>query len=178
MTDSSRPPQAGRPDRQIEHRTFVSYIDKSREYYRAQGFDQPYRWAAFDGVPFTPLDRPLAESRVALVTTSFLHHHDSSHGAPATGKSVYHHPVDELPDRMFTDDLSWDKDATHTDDTESFLPLGALNALAADGVVGSANDRFFGVPTQYSQRRSGLDAEQIAAWCGEDEVDVVLLVPL
>lgn len=169
---------ASSPDRQVEHRSFVSYIDKSREYYRAQGYDRAYRWAAFDDVPFTPLAAPLEACRVAVVTTSFLHHHDSAFGAPATGKEVYHHPVDELPDRMFTDDLSWDKQATNTDDTESFLPIRALRSLADEGVIGSLDHRFFGVPTRYSQRRTGEDAAQIAEWCREDDVDVALLVPL
>ena len=169
---------AARADRQLPHRSFVSYIDKSREYYEAQGYDRPYRWAAFDDVPFTVLSKPLNESRVAVVTTSFLHHHDFAYGAPATGKVVYHHPVDEAPERMFTADLSWDKQETHTDDTESFLPLGALRSLAADGVIGSLDDRFFGVPTEYSQRQTGLDADQIAEWCREDGVDIALLVPL
>lgn len=156
----------------------MSYIDKSREYYQAQGFEQAYRWAAFDDVPFTAPSKPLSESRVAVVTTSFLHHHDSAHGAPATGKVVYHHPVDAAPDRMFTDDLSWDKQETHTDDTESFLPLGALRSIASEGLIGSLNDRFFGVPTEYSQRKTGLDADQISKWCIEDGVDIALLVPL
>lgn len=169
---------AKKADRQLEHRSFVSYIDKSREYYQAQGYDRPYRWAAFDDVPFSQLDTPLAESRVTVVTTSFLHHHDSAWGAPATGKEVYHHPVDAVPDRMFTDDLSWDKQETHTDDTESFLPLGALRSLVDSGVIGSLNDRFFGVPTDYSQRKTGLDAEEVARWCAEDGVDIALLVPL
>ncbi len=169
---------AKKADRQLEFRTFVSYIDKSREYYQAQGYEHPYRWAAFDDVPFSPLNAPLSEARVAVVTTSFLHHHDSAWGAPATDKQVYHHRVDEAPERMFTDDLSWDKQETHTDDTESFLPLGALRSLAADGVIGALNDRFFGVPTEYSQRKTGLDADQIAQWCAEDGVDIALLVPL
>ncbi|MEP1122441.1 MAG: glycine/sarcosine/betaine reductase selenoprotein B family protein [Ilumatobacter sp.] len=169
---------AAQADRQLARRSFVSYIDKSREYYQAQGFEHPYRWAAFDEVPFSPSSKPLNESRVAVVTTSFLHHHDSAHGAPATGKVVYHHPVAEVPARMFTDDLSWDKQETHTDDTESFLPLGALRSLADDGVIGSLNGRFFGVPTEYSQRKTGLDADEIAAWCTEDGVDIALLVPL
>ncbi len=165
-------------DRPLEHRSFVSYIDKSREYYQAQGFEQAYRWAAFDDVPFSPLTAPLAESSVAVVTTSFLHHHDSAWGAPATGKQVYHHPVAEAPDRMFTADLSWDKQETNTDDTESFLPLDAVRSLADDGIIASLNDRFFGVPTEYSQRKTGLDADQIATWCVEDGVDIALLVPL
>jgi hypothetical protein len=32
------------------YRTFVSYIDKSREFYEAQGFTDPYRWAHFEDV--------------------------------------------------------------------------------------------------------------------------------
>ena len=167
-----------RADRQLEHRSHVSYIDKSREYYQAQGFEQAYRWAAFDQVPFTRPSKPVSECNVAVVTTSFLHHHDSHFGAPATDKVAYHHPVADVPDRMFTDDLSWDKQATHTDDTESFLPLSSLQALADDGVIGSLNDRFFGVPTEYSQRRTGLDADQVAEWCEHDGVDIALLVPL
>lgn len=169
---------AERSDRQVSHRSFVSYIDKSREYYEAHGYEQAYRWAAFDNVPFASLTKPLSESSVAVVTTSFLHHHDSQHGAPATGKQVYAHPVAEVPDTMFTDDLSWDKGETHTNDTESFLPLGALQTLVDGGRIGSVNHRFFGVPTEYSQRKTGLDAEQIGEWCAEDGVDIALLVPL
>lgn len=167
-----------RATRQVTHRSHVSYIDKSREYYGASGFDQPYRWAAFDDVPFTRLDKPLADCTVAVVTTAFLHHHPSAHGAPAIDKQAYHHSVDELPGSMFTDDLAWDKHATHTDDTESFLPLRALRALADDGRIGRVNQRFFGVPTTYSQRQAATNAATIAAWCADDEVDVALLVPL
>ena len=49
-------------------RGFVSYIDKSREFYLAKGYGNPYRWASNPDAPFTPLTKPLAESRVALVT--------------------------------------------------------------------------------------------------------------
>jgi D-proline reductase (dithiol) PrdB len=177
-TDRYVQDMAERADRQVTHRSHVSYIDKSREYYQASGYDQPYRWAAFDEVPFTRLDKPLTECNVAVITTTYLHHHDSAHGAPATDKEVYHHPVADRPERMFTNDLSWDKQATHTDDTESFLPLAALTTLADEGKIGSLNARFFGVPTEYSQRRTGVDAESIAAWCEEDAVDIALLVPL
>jgi len=33
------------------YRTFVSYIDRSREYYAAQGYSQPYTWAHYHEVP-------------------------------------------------------------------------------------------------------------------------------
>ncbi len=184
---------ATKPQRREAHRTYLSYIDKSREYYAAHGYGQPYRWAAYDDVPLNKPAKPLSESRVAVVTTSFLYHEDLQgndvepnarhlvEDAGAKGskrKTVYHHPTDPQPDRMFTMDLSWDKDATHTNDVGSFLPLDHLRTMADEGRIGSLNHRFFGVPTDYSQRRTGIDADTIAEWCAEDDVDVVLLIPL
>jgi hypothetical protein len=158
--------------KRISHRRYLSYIDKSRVYYAAHGYDQAYMWARFDEVPFAALDKPLNEAKVAVVTTSFLP------GTSVAEKRVYAHATAEAPASMYTDDLSWDKDATNTDDLGTFLPLGHLQALAEEGVIGSVAPRFFGVPTNYSQRRSTIDAESIAAWCEEDEVDAVLLIPL
>ena len=78
-----------------------------------------------------------------------------------------------------TSELSWDKEATHTDDVESFLPLRSLAAYAAAGRIGSVAERFHGIPTDYSQRRTHEeDAPEVLRRCMEDGVDVALLVPL
>jgi len=156
------------------HRQVVSYIDKSREYYAAHGYGAPYRWASYDTVAFTPwadagLD--LSDAKIGVVTTTF------PVGAPMP-KQVYAQASSPIPDAMFTNDLSWDKDATHTDDVGTFLPLATLNELASNGIIGSVAERFYGVPTEYSQRRTHEDAEQIIAWAKEDSVDAMLLVPL
>ena len=52
------------------YRSFVSYMDRSREYYAAQGYSRPYAWAHHDDVPFTPLGKTLSACRVGLVTTA------------------------------------------------------------------------------------------------------------
>ena len=64
MTDSARKPRSreGRDDLPIP------YIDRTTSYYLALGYGNPYRWARNDDVPFTPLARPLASTRLALVT--------------------------------------------------------------------------------------------------------------
>jgi len=93
-------------------------------------------------------------------------------------KEPYAAPSDPGPDAMFTQDLSWDKQATHTNDTETFLPLQRLHELVEAGRLGSLSPRFYGVPTEYSQRRTRADAETVLQWCREDDVDVVMLVPL
>jgi len=80
---------------------------------------------------------------------------------------------------MFTNDLFWDKDATHTNDLGSFLPLEHLATMQSEGRIGSASPRFYGIPTDYSQRRTReVDAPEVVAWCQDDELDVVILVPL
>jgi len=161
-------------DRPQTHRRAVSYIDKSREYYAAHGYGRPYAWASYHDVPFAKwadMGKDLSASTVGVVTTAF----PAVFTAP---KKVYAQASSPIPDAMFTKDLSWDKDATHTDDVGTFLPLAALNALAADGVIGAVSERFYGVPTEYSQRRTHADAEQIVAWAKEDGLDAVVLVPL
>lgn len=161
-------------DRPQTHRRVVSYIDKSRTYYAAHGYEKPYAWASFDQVPFRPwsdLAKDLSEATIGVVTTTF----PEVFTAP---KKVYTQPSDPFPEAMFTKDLSWDKDATHTNDVGSFLPLAVLNQMAADGVIGSVAERFYGVPTEYSQRRTHADAAEIVAWAKEDGVDAMVLVPL
>ena len=48
----------------------VPYMQRTREYYTAQGYEEPYRWAYHDQTPFTKLTKPLSESRIGLVTTA------------------------------------------------------------------------------------------------------------
>lgn len=160
----------------------VSYIDKSREYYAAQGYPEPYGWADNDDVPFTPLAKPLSRCRVGLfTTTTLLSPGETTETDPDSRppKAAYAAPTDPAPGAMYTDDLSWDKEATHTRDVESFLPIRTLRALALEGRVGSLADRFYGVPTEYSQRRtSSVDAPEVLRLCREDQVDVAVLVPI
>jgi len=161
------------------HRNYVSYIDKSREYYAAHGYDKPYRWATNETAPFAALPKPLAECTVGVVTTSGIHQDDKPADAPPPlPKRPFTGPTATPPNRMFTDDLSWDKQATNTDDVESFLPLRRLQEAADAGRIGALSSRYYGVPTEYSQRRTAEDAITIEQWCREDGVDVVLLVPL
>jgi len=44
----------------------IPYMQRTREYYRAIGYDTPYRWAHNTSAPFQPLKKPLAQLHVAL----------------------------------------------------------------------------------------------------------------
>jgi len=162
------------------HRSFVSYIDRSRELYAAQGYDKPYEWAHYNDVPFMPLRKPLSESHVGLVTTA------EKPKPPGTvsleiliRREVFAEPSNPPPQSFSTDILSWDKEATHTKDVNSFLPINQLNESVSSGRVGSASARFYGVPTDYSKSKTlNHYAPQILKWCREDDVDAVILTAL
>jgi hypothetical protein len=162
------------------YRVFVSYIDKSRDYYAAEGYDRPYRWVHNEEAPFTPTTKPLSESRLALVTTAL----DDSVPDDLDSNMLplgptYAAPLDPVPERLHTMSLSWDKEATHTDDLDSFFPIHRLQELVAAGRVGSISPRFYGVPTEYGQRVSrDVDAPKLLEYMRQDDVDVALLVPL
>ncbi|MBA4421809.1 MAG: hypothetical protein C0390_01765 [Syntrophus sp. (in: bacteria)] len=166
-------------DQHRPYRSFVSYIDRSREYYAAQGYLRPYTWAHHDDVPFAPLQKPLSECRVGLVTTAGRTPADGAIGIGPLKRELYAAPADPPPLHLFTDDLFWDKQATHTDDVDSFLPVNRLAEYAASGRIGSASPRFYGVPTDYSHGRTlQRSAPQILEWCREDGLDAVLLAAL
>ncbi len=164
------------------HRSFVSYIDRTREYYVAQGYPSAYAWPRHDDVPFTALRKPLSQCRVGLVTTAGKPHTEVKLDALGFGLSLrelYAEPTYPPPTGLYTADLGWDKKATHTEDVDSFLPVNRLSEYAAEGRIGSVAPRFYGVPTDYSQSRtSERYAPQILKWCREDGVDAVLLSAL
>lgn len=162
------------------YRVFVSYIDKSRDFYAAQGYDRPYRWARSEDAPFTPLAKPLSDSRIALVTTTtLLEEADDPDPDDRPPKRTYAAPLDPLPARLYTMDLSWHKEATHTGDLGSYFPAHRLQEAVEAGRIGSLSPRFYGLPTEYSQRRTNeVDAPQLLDYLREDAVDLAMLVPL
>ena len=161
------------------HRSFVSYLDKSRDYYAAQGYRVPYKWAYHQEVPFTPMKKSLPESRVGVLTTAFFAEGKEPEGLPNfRNKQPYAAPGDPIPDALYTNDVFCDRDATNMDDLARYLPLKLLKSLKEQGTLGSLSKRFYGIPTDYSQRRSLSDAAEILKWCREDRVDAMLLVPI
>jgi len=154
--------------------TPIRYMERTRNYYSAQGYEKSYRWASFETVPFLPLKKPLAQSTVGLITTA-MPIMENEQGPKIVRSGSIHTP----PDKLFTDDLAWDKNATHLDDLDSFLPIHHLHELKKEGRIGQLSDHFYCVPTEYSQRRTNeVDAPKILRRCREDGVDAALLLPL
>jgi len=162
------------------YRSFLSYIDLSREYYAAFGYTKPYGWVSHQSVPFTKLEKPLSECRVALVTTADLEKPaGESIQERHLSRKVYAQAVADAPEHFYTQDLQWDQESIHTNDNDSFMPLNRLADCASNGKIGSASPRFYGVVTDYSQGKiSRKSAPQVLEFCKEDGVDAVILPAL
>jgi hypothetical protein len=159
----------------------IPYITRTRDYYAALGYPAPYRWAENGAVPFQALTRPLAASRIGLVTTAALKlpgRGDQGPGAPYNGRAkflaVYAAPIAPEP-ALGINHVAIDFKHTRADDQGSYFPLAALRR---SGRIGSVAPRFYGVPTNRSQRVTRDDyAPAVLARCREDSVDAAILVP-
>ena len=155
------------------HRIAVSYIDKSRQFYFNKGFNNPYRWASHSDAPFAKLQKPLADSTIAVVTTA------APNEEAGNNRKLWSAPSHAIPEETFTHHLSWHKTATHTDDLGSFLPLAHLQDAAERGRIGALGANFYGVPTTFSQRQTNTeDGPAVLKQVRQDHVDAVILIPL
>ena len=161
----------------------IRYMQRTRDWYLALGYDNPYRWAHFDDVPFQPLGKPLSECVVALVTTAAPHNPASDlqrPGAPYDAAAKFF--------EVYSGDSSRDHDVrnrhvaidfkhTTSEDSSAWFPLPLMRERAAQGRYRLA-PRFHGMPTNRSQRHTiDVDCPELLARCREDGVDAVVLVP-
>ena len=157
----------------------VRYIDKTREYYRSEGYDRAYEWAHFETIPFTPfagLGKPLTRCRVGLVSSGDVVRRDAVAPADDPRRFVYALPTDLPADRFQSRKAAYDRYATTLEDVDSFLPLTHLHRLAGEGVIGSVAPRFQVIASEYSQRKTlTVDAPEILRQMREDGFDVALL---
>ncbi len=153
--------------------TYVRYIEKTREYYLAMGYDKPYRWAHYDTVSFTPLTKPLAACRLTLVSTSDVALKGGAskaedHKTKLTA-NVYSIPSDTAACELYSLQDAYDTHATHLEDVDSFFPITRLREFVAAGRIGDLAPRFHGVYTSYSQRKTlEVDGPEVLRRCRED----------
>ena len=161
----------------------IPYMKRTRDYYLALGYGNPYRWAHFVEVPFTPLGTPLNRARVALITTAAPFQPgvgDQGPGAPynAAAKfyTVYSDSGASEPDLRISH-VGYDRKHTSAKDINTYFPLARLKEAAAAGRIGALAPRFHGVPTNRSHRETEADAAELLRRCREDGVDAAVLVP-
>jgi hypothetical protein len=173
-------------DSMPEPTPYVRYIDKTREYYRQQGYPAAYKWAHFTDGPFAPLRKPIAQCRVMLVSTASLVILDEQ-GRPTERPQVLGtnalevFPVpSELPvARLRSTSVDHDRFQTDMADPDAFFPLTRLRELAAAGEIGSLAGEALRLLPNYSHRKVlTVDAPEVLRRARADAVDAVLLTPV
>ena len=166
-----------------EHDAPIPYMQRIRDYYQALGYGAPYRWAHYAEVPFAPLQKPLAESRIGVVTTAAPYQDgkgDQGPGAPYNGAAKFYavYSGDTARDHdLRISHIGYDRTHTTAEDSNSWFPLPALRSAAASGRIGEVAPRFHGAPTNRSHRVTlDQDCPELLQRCGEDKVDAVVLV--
>ncbi len=162
----------------------IPYLERTRTYYQTLGYGAPYEWAHCAEVPFRPLGTPLAEARIALVTTAAPYRPDKGDqgpGAPYNAAAkfyeVYSGDTAGEPDLRISH-VAIDRRHSTAADQAAYFPLVALRRQAASGRIGSLAPRFHGLPTNRSHRTTiEVDAPEIVARCREDNADAAILVP-
>jgi hypothetical protein len=162
----------------------IPYLERTRSYYLTLGYGNPYRWAHHDDVPFAPLRRPLAKTRLALLTTAAPVRPEvgdqgprAPYNAAAKFYQVYSLPVHPTPDLRISH-LGYDRMHSTAEDPNTWLPLARLGEAVATGRLGALAPRLCGVPTNRSQvTTTDVDAPAALALVRESGAEAALLVP-
>ena len=164
------------------HDAPIPYMQRIRDYYVALGYGAPYEWAHYAQVRFQPLAKPLAQSRVTIVTTAAPYQPDKGDqgpGAPYNSAAKFY--------QVYSGDTGKDHDVrishvgidrkhTTAEDSGTWFPLPELRRAAARGRIGALAPRFHGLPTNRSHRVTlEVDCPELVARCKADGVDAAIL---
>ena len=162
----------------------VRYIERTRNYYLGLGYETPYVWAHYTNVPFTPLQKPLSQSTLGLVTTAVPF--DASKGpqgpgAPYNAAAKFYDPyacsIDENVDLRIAH-VGVDRLNANMQDSNCWFPMSAAKRAVAKRRIQSLSQHFYGLPTNRSQRHTlEIDAPLILSKMRADHVDVAVLIP-
>jgi len=136
-----------------------------------------------EGVPWTPVSKPLAECKVAIVTTAGVHHEDQPpfdihdpDGDPSFRVIDVSRP---LRDYMITHDHYNHSDADR--DINIVFPIQRLWELEFEGLIDQVARTHYGfmgyIVGPHIQTLVNKNAPEVARRLKADAVDVVLLTP-
>ncbi len=162
----------------------VRYIERTRSYYLGLGYENPYVWAHYGDVPFSPLQKPLAQSVLGLITTAVPYDPnkgDQSQGAPYNAAAKFYQPYQQSLNRdidLRIAHVGVDRQNANMEDSNCWFPLDAAKRAVVAGRVRALAPNFYGLPTNRSQRHTlEVDAPIILEMLKADGVDVAVLIP-
>ena len=153
----------------------IDYIPRTTEMYSDYA---PYRWVFSEDVPWTPITRPVAQSRVALVTSGGVHLVDQEPFHMMDDTSLR-----EIPKKTQRSDLTVSHFGYLIDDAKAdpncVFPLDRMRELEAEGIIGELSDPAYSfMGGIYSARRVRQEVcPDLVDRLKRDRIDLLFLVP-
>ena len=162
----------------------IRYMERTRSYYLGLGYDNPYIWAHYIEVPFKPLQKPLNQSVLGLITTAVPYDPNKGlqgPGAPYNAAAKFYQPYQN----SVTGDIDLriahvgiDRKNANMEDGDCWFPLATAKQAVQSGRIGALSPNFYGLPTNRSQRHTlEIDAPLILEMLRADKVDIAVLLP-
>jgi D-proline reductase (dithiol) PrdB len=110
----------------------VAYIEQVRRMYPNE---PPYQWTANTTSPWTPMTRPIRESRIALISSGGMYHRTQQPFESVKNDLTFR----EIPKAADLADLRishYSKNAVNVKDLNTIFPLDRFKELEAEGIIG------------------------------------------
>lgn len=158
----------------------IKYAERLNEFYRSQGFP-PYRWTINEGASITPLRKPLAQCRIALLTSGGVSRKDDAPFNPQARNDLRLDAVkrDTAP-HFFAINDDYYNHADADRDINCIFPIERLRELAAESVIGEvAPHHYSGFMGRIYIRSTVVNeaAPALARRLRDESVDAFVLVP-
>ena len=158
----------------------IDYVSGLNGMYQRQGFP-PYRWSEFDSSPWTPVEKPLDRSCLALVSSSGISRRDQEPFDPwaVNDLSFRQIPVDTpYRDLRLHHNYFDHRDALR--DLNCVFPVQRLKELADQRFIGSLAPTAITLGMGRLYKRTALQKQtvpRLVEVLKEQDADAVLLVP-
>jgi D-proline reductase (dithiol) PrdB len=152
----------------------VEYIPRTRELYSDFA---PYRWVVNETAPWTPLQKPIARCKLALISSGGIMYRDQPrfHREDASYRRI---PKDAQPSELSIWHFGYPtKDAQ--EDPNCVFPLERMRELEAEGIIGELSDPAFSFMGGIYSARKVRDelAPRIVEELQAAHVDAFFMVP-
>jgi D-proline reductase (dithiol) PrdB len=114
----------------------IDYVVCLNDMYQSEGFP-PYKWSEFDSSPWTPFEKPLGESCIALLSSAGIFRDDQEPFDPwaVNDLSFREIPIDTPQNRLKLNHNYFDHREALSD-LNCVLPVGRLKDLEDSGYIG------------------------------------------
>ncbi len=155
---------------------YVKYVDVTRAMFPDQ---PPYQWTENVSAPWTPIVKPLTESRVALISSGGVYRRDQPPFKPDKNDLTFREiPADtDVRELRISHDYYDHRDAEQ--DVNCVFPIERMGELAAEKFIGGLPEVHFTFMGRIF-RKTGLLNEMIPGLIARLkalEVDLAFLVP-